>query len=517
MFFGGFPGMPGGDFPGMGGKGRGKSKPADTNRLYELLGVDKGASTAEIKKAYRKLAMSHHPDKGGDPEKFKDISRAHEVLSDADKRSKYDRFGEEGLEEGGGGGGCDPFGGLFPGFSGGSGQRRRQKTKDVVQPLKVSLEQMYNGNTKKMAITRQVIDKKRGVQECRECDGRGVRVEVVRMGPMIQQMQSQCGACGGAGKSFKTKQEREVLEVHIQKGSPDGHKVTFREMADEHPDADAGDVVFTLKQQEHPVFKRKGADLFIERKISLVEALCGFELEVTHLDGRKLLIKTQPGEIVKPMAQGFDPLAVEDTKTTWEVIEDHDCPGVDNVAQAETTDVDTLKKAVETQLKRKGIDVGVFIVDGRGAYFKQCTREEALAAKRPRKGHTMYIVSDPNERKAFRMMKAVKDEGMPTYKNPFVHGNLFLVLTIDFPESLSPETQTSIRSLLPAPLNEATVKEDDEGVEVHTVTEIDPVQSYNANKVNMSAGGEAYDDDDDEGGGGMRGPGGPGGVQCAQQ
>merc|ERR1719238_2680723 len=129
---------------------------------------------------------------------------------------------------------------------------------------------------------------------------------------MIQRMQTQCQTCDGAGKSFKTKQEREVLDVHVQKGSPDGHKIVFREMADEHPDADTGDVVFVCKEQEHAIFKRKGADLFIERKISLVEALCGFTLELTHLDGRKLLIQTTPGEIVKPMAQGFDPLAKED-------------------------------------------------------------------------------------------------------------------------------------------------------------------------------------------------------------
>merc|ERR1719476_941062 len=101
---------------------------------------------------------------------------------------------------------------------------------------------------------------------------------------MIQQVQQPCGACGGEGKSFKTKQEREVLEVLIQKGSPDGHKVPFREMADEHPEADPGDVIFVLKQQEHAMFKRKGADLFIDKKISLVEALCGFEIELNHLD-----------------------------------------------------------------------------------------------------------------------------------------------------------------------------------------------------------------------------------------
>merc|ERR1719464_1226863 len=345
--------------------------------------------------------------------------------------------------------------------------------------------------------------------ECSACDGRGTKVEVMRMGMMIQQVQSQCNACGGQGKTFLTKQEREVLEVHIQKGSPDGHKVTFREMADEHPDADAGDVVFVLKQQEHSQFKRKGADLFIERKISLVEALCGFQIELTHLDGRKLLIKTSPGEIVKPMSQGFDPLAKDESKTEWEVMEDTDCPSIDNVAQADTTDIDTLKKACETQLKRKGIDVGVFVVDGSRAYFKQCTREEALAAKKTRRGCTMYVLSDPDAKKSFRMMKAVKDEGMPTYKNPFVHGNLFLILTIEFPDTLSPENQQAIRKLLPPPLNVPTVKEDDPGVEPHAVTDIDPVQSYNSNKVNMSAGGEAYDDDDDEGGGGgMRGPGG---------
>lgn len=511
--------MPGGDFPGGGFPGGGRGgrggKPADTTKFYKTLEVEKSANDAEIKKAYRKLAVRHHPDKGGDPEKFKEITRAYEVLSDADKRSKYDRFGEEGLEEGGGGG--DP-GDVFNAFFGGGGRgggggRRRQKTKDVVQPLKVTLEQMYNGATKKMAITRQVIDKARGVRECNACDGRGVRVEVIRMGPMVQQMQSQCSACGGEGKSFKTKQQREVLEVMIQKVSPDGHKVTFREMADEHPDADAGDVVFVLKQQEHAVFKRKGADLFIERNISLVEALCGFSLELVHLDGRKLLIKTSPGEIVRPMVQGFDPLATEDGKMEWEAMEDMDCPSIENVAQADTTDVDTLKNACEAQLKRKGIDIGVFVVDERRAYFKQCTREEALKVKKPRKGSTMYVLSDPDAKKSFRMMKAVKGEGMPTYKNPFIHGNLFLILTIKFPESLTPETQTKIRKLLPPPLNVPKLKEDDPTVEIHAVTDIDPVQSYNSNKLNMQGGGEAYDEEEEEGGG-MRGPGG---VQCHQQ
>merc|ERR1719183_3190052 len=103
---------------GPGGPGgRGSRKPVDTTKFYKALDVEKNASEADIKKAYRKLAVKHHPDKGGDPEKFKEITRAYEVLSDSDKRSKYDRFGEEGLENDGGG---DP-GDIFSAFFGGGG------------------------------------------------------------------------------------------------------------------------------------------------------------------------------------------------------------------------------------------------------------------------------------------------------------------------------------------------------------------------------------------------------------
>merc|ERR1719456_274946 len=103
MFFGGGGGFP---FPGMddmgGGRpGRRRGSDVDTTKFYKLLEVEKSAGDAEIKKAYRKMAIKHHPDKGGDPEKFKEISRAYDVLSDPDKRSKYDRYGEEGLEDGG--------------------------------------------------------------------------------------------------------------------------------------------------------------------------------------------------------------------------------------------------------------------------------------------------------------------------------------------------------------------------------------------------------------------------------
>merc|ERR1712063_37959 len=226
-------------------------------------------------------------------------------------------------------------------------------------------------------------------------------------------------------------------------------------------------------------------------------ALCGFTLELEHLDGRKLHISTSPGEIVKPMTRGFDPMEDAESKPLeWEIIENADCPDIDTVAQADTTDVDTLKKACDTQLKRKGINVGAFIIDGQRAFFKGATREEILAAKKTRRGHTLYLAVNPNAQNDGRLMKAVKGEGMPTFRNPFVHGNLFLILTIEFPTTLNPDVQETLRALLPPPLNKLTCKTDDPSVEVHMVEDIDPVQSFNSNNANMTSGGEAYDDDD---------------------
>merc|ERR1711988_1269985 len=131
MFFGGFPGEDG--FPGgMGGGGRRRS--VDNSKFYQVLGIEKDASQAEIKKAFRKLAMKHHPDKGGDEELFKKMQIAHDVLSDPDKRQTYDQYGEEGLENGGGGGGAD----IFDMFGGG-GRRRRQQGQKRGKDLKHTL------------------------------------------------------------------------------------------------------------------------------------------------------------------------------------------------------------------------------------------------------------------------------------------------------------------------------------------------------------------------------------------
>merc|ERR1711959_319644 len=137
--FGGFP------FGGMGGgMGGGRPKNVDTTKLYKTLGVEKNASASEIKKAYRKLAVKHHPDKGGDPAIFQDISAAYDILGDEEKRTRYDQYGEDGVESGGGGDAHDIFDMMFNGGGrkrGGGGQK---KGKDEVQPLNVTLADLYN-------------------------------------------------------------------------------------------------------------------------------------------------------------------------------------------------------------------------------------------------------------------------------------------------------------------------------------------------------------------------------------
>ena len=270
--------------------------------------MEKSASSAEIKKAYRKLAVKHHPDKGGDPEKFKNITEAFECLSDDEKRELYDEGGKEALEGGGGGGGGDIFSQMFGGGGrgrgGGGGEK---KGKSVSHTLKVSLEEVYNGGVRKLRLGRVVIDKEKGVSKCPnpDCQG-GMVIKMIRMGPMIQQVQQPCNQ-PGCQKGFVCvrKNVKEVLEVHIPRGAGDGHKLTFYEMGDEIPDGAAGDVHIVLDVQEHADFKRKGCDLFLKRKISLVEALCGFQMEIAHLDGRKLLVNTAPGDVTTPT--DFDP------------------------------------------------------------------------------------------------------------------------------------------------------------------------------------------------------------------
>lgn len=306
-------------------------KKSDNTKYYEVLGVSKSASQDELKRAYRKAAIKNHPDKGGDPEKFKELAQAYEVLSDPEKREIYDQYGEDALKEGmgGGGGAHNPFdifesffgGGAAFGGGGSSRGRRKKQGDDVVHSLKVSLEDLYNGTSKKLSLSRNVLcpkckgkgSKSGASGRCFGCQGSGMKITTRQIGPgMIQQMQHVCPDCKGSGevisekdkcpqcKGNKVTQEKKVLEVHVEKGMQHGQKIVFQGEADEAPDTITGDIVFVLQLKEHPKFKRKFDDLYVEHTLSLTEALCGFQFALTHLDGRQLLIKSNPGEIIKP-------------------------------------------------------------------------------------------------------------------------------------------------------------------------------------------------------------------------
>mmetsp|Transcript_14894 Transcript_14894/g.16549 ORF Transcript_14894/g.16549 Transcript_14894/m.16549 type:complete len:422 (-) Transcript_14894:167-1432(-) len=313
------------------------SRPKET-KYYDLLGVKPDADAATLKKAYRKAAMKFHPDRNKAPdaeEKFKECSEAYEILSDAEKRKIYDRYGEDGLKEGGMGPSMDPsnifnafFGGGFGGggfspFGGhGHGGRRERRGRDMRYRIGVDLEDLYNGKTSKMKVTRTVICKacdgtgaktKNGVIECGDCEGKGVKVHVRQFGPgMYSQSTAVCNKCQGKGTYIKKSaicrkcdsecvlEESKVLEVHIEKGMTTGSKVMFRGQANEEPGVTPGDLVFEINETEHATFKRKGADLLMEKNITLADALCGFDFVITHLDGRTKLVSVKPGDVIKP-------------------------------------------------------------------------------------------------------------------------------------------------------------------------------------------------------------------------
>jgi len=298
--------------------------------FYEILDVAPTATDAELKKAYRKLALKFHPDKNkaeDAEEKFKKISMAYETLADPKKREVYDKGGEEALKGGGGSGHdfhspMDIFDLFFGGGGGrrGGGPRGPRKGKDVVHQLKVTLDDLYNGSTRKLALQKSVIcskcegrgGKEGSVQKCGNCRGTGMQVRIQQLGPgMVQQIQSVCGECRGEGQvidpKFRCKncmgkkiiKERKILEVHIDKGMKDGQQIHFTGEGDQEPDVEPGDVVIVLDEQEHEKFKRRGNDLIMTMNLELVEALCGFQKTVTTLDQRTLVVTNIPGDVVK--------------------------------------------------------------------------------------------------------------------------------------------------------------------------------------------------------------------------
>ena len=249
---------------------------------------------------------------------YVELNNAYEVLNDGNKRQRYDMFGEDGLRGGGGSDDDDDDdgGGFFSDFFGGGRRRRRQqenRTPDVVVPLTLPLEVLYNGGVVEASHKRRVQCNSWSDCEskCTRCGGRGVVIQTRRLGPgFVQQIQTACPQCGGKGKIGKPRckscpngQFEEVekqLLIDIEKGMANGDKISFEAQTDDVPDHHPGTVYFEVDTLEHDRFDRDGNNLHYELKITLSEALTGVNRVVKQLDGRKVDIKTSkvisPGE-----------------------------------------------------------------------------------------------------------------------------------------------------------------------------------------------------------------------------
>lgn len=295
---------------------------------YEVLGVSKSASNDEIKKAYRKLAIKYHPDKNpGDKEaeeKFKEAAEAYEVLSDQNKRARYDQYGHAGMNGGGGfggggfGGGMSMedifsqfgdifgghFGGGFGGFGGGA-QRQQVQGSNLRVRMKLSLAEMVNGTQKTIKIKKMKLAEGVTSKTCTACNGSGVQMRV--MNTMFGQMQSQttCSTCHGVGKVadkipsganaqglIKTDEE---VTINIPAGAREGIQLNVRGKGNDAPFGGIpGDLLVVIEEEVDKNIKREGDNLHQELYISFAEAVLGTKKEVPTVDG-KVKITIEPG------------------------------------------------------------------------------------------------------------------------------------------------------------------------------------------------------------------------------
>ncbi len=308
---------------------------------YEILGVSKSASQAEIKKAYRKKALQYHPDKNpGDTkaeEMFKTAAEAYEVLSDPDKRAKYDQFGHAAFEGGGfGGGGMNmedifsqfgdifgsAFGGGFGGFGGFGGGQRRVKGSNLRIRVKLSLDEVANGVEKKVKVKRKVQADGVTYKTCPTCNGSGQMTKITNTILGRMQTSTTCSTCGGVGQVIDKrpgdadaqglKVVEETVSIKIPPGVEEGMQLKVSGKGHSAPgNGIAGDLLVAIETEEHPTLKREGDNLHYDLYISISEAVLGSSKEIDTVGGKvriKLESGIQSGKILRLRGKGIQSL-----------------------------------------------------------------------------------------------------------------------------------------------------------------------------------------------------------------
>ena len=323
---------------------------------YDILGVNKNSSDDEIKKAYRKLAHKHHPDKtGGDAEKFKEINAAYQVLSDKSKRAQYDQFGQNFEQRGGGGQPGGGFGGFdFNGFSqgsqgfgegfedifsdifgggfgGGGRQAGRAAGRDIQIDAEINFEEMVSGAQREVNLMRKTVcDVCRGTggepgakeETCPTCKGAGqVRKAVRSIFGTFSQVAT-CPTCSGLGKTYTQKchkckgdgavKEQQTIKIDIPAGISDGQTISLQGYGEAgERGAQSGDLYVTVHVKAHPKFERKGNNILSREHVKFSQAALGDKIQVQTIEGyvkMKIPNGTQSGEIFRIKGQGVPEL-----------------------------------------------------------------------------------------------------------------------------------------------------------------------------------------------------------------